>query len=75
MKRNRYEVGFQESLWYVHDHQDGKREYYPSRASAVTIGVTVAKNDKPSSLYIKNKKGQYIEERTYGGVDPFPPKG
>jgi hypothetical protein len=75
MKRSRYEVGFSESLWYVHDLESGKREFYPTKAIAVSVGIAVAKGDKPSSLYIKGRDGQYQEERTYGGIDPFPPKG
>lgn len=81
MKRNRYEVGPDADVagWYVKAH-DGDTdchdtEWYPTKAIAVQVGILLAKNNQPSSLYIKGKNGRYQEERTYGGIDPFPPAG
>ena len=75
-KRTRYHV--------VPDGDDWKVEKEgASRASArcdtkhdaVDRGRDLAKGQGPSQLIIHKKDGVIQEERTYGGKDPFPPKG
>jgi hypothetical protein len=46
----------------------------PTKEEAVRETVEIAKNHGNSQVLIKNKAGQFQEERTYG-KDPYPPKG
>jgi Uncharacterized protein conserved in bacteria (DUF2188) len=76
MTRTKYHVTFKDGEW------KGKKEG-ADRAS-VTGGtkeevmqktINFAKNQDKASVIIHKKDAKFQEERTYGGGDPFPPKG
>lgn len=46
-----------------------------TKREALAIAVEYARNVPPSSLKVHGRNGRILEERTYGGGDPFPPAG
>ena len=47
---------------------------FTTKDPAISYAVDLAKRNKPSQLFIKNKNGQIVDERTYEN-DPYPPRG
>lgn len=63
------------SGWAVKVDGD-KTSGHRTKAVAVDKAIASAKRGgEPSSLKIHKQDGTIQEERTYGGKDPFPPKG
>jgi hypothetical protein len=46
-----------------------------NKKEAVRKAQQIAREAGPSQLRIHGRSGRIQEERTYGGVDPFPPRG
>lgn len=76
--RTKYEVWYEDGYWKV-----GKVGAFTSavskhkkKSTALKKGRKIAKRNKPSSLRIKNKENQIMDESTYPREsDPFPPRG
>lgn len=52
-----------------------KVETVDTKAEAVSKARELAKDGEASQLKIRGRDGRIQEERTYGGKDPYPPKG
>ena len=76
--RTQFWINFHDDdLWYVEKRTGGHEDLlsrHLKKKQAIKAGVKAAKADKPSELYITNRKGRIKDRRTYGD-DPFPPKG
>lgn len=73
MARTEYWVQWLDERWKVrHNHQTLSTHF--TKPPAVDAGVTVAKANQPSELFICKEDGQIEDRRTYGD-DPYPPKG
>ncbi len=46
-----------------------------TKQEAMSRTIEIAKNKPSSQVIIHKMDGKFQEERTYGGKDPFPPKG
>jgi len=46
-----------------------------TKAEVMQRTIDIAKNKPSSQVIIHKMDGKFQEERTYGGGDPYPPKG
>lgn len=75
--RNKYWVVWNSEIdkWQVKKTGNANAiKNFDKKSDAIDYAVGLAKNNKPSQLFIKNKDGTIADERTYGD-DPYPPKG
>lgn len=47
----------------------------PTKQEAMGKTIEIAKNKPSSQVIVHKRDGKFQEERTYGGKDPYPPKG
>lgn len=74
-ERNRWHVLPHEDGWQVKRRNAGRAKFVTStKQPTINRAVRIAKNNKPSQVFIHNKYGRIIEERTYGD-DPEEYKG
>lgn len=73
MARKEYWVQWLDERWKVRHNQQTLSTHF-TKPIAVDAGVTVAKANQPSELFICKENGQIEDRRTYGD-DPYPPKG
>lgn len=73
MARKQYWVQWLDQRWKVR-HEQQTLSSHLAKSAAVDAGVSVAKNNTPSSLKICRQDGTIEDERTYGN-DPYPPRG
>jgi hypothetical protein len=71
--RKGYWVQWLDDRWKVRYSQQ-TLSTHTTKPPAIDAGVTVAKANQPSELFICDKNGTIEDRRTYGD-DPYPPAG
>jgi len=67
MGRNRWHVTTHENGWQV-KREGGQRSsaVTSKQQEAIDLAVRIAKNNKPSQVFIHDRDGRIRDERTYG---------
>jgi len=75
--RKRYHVTRRSDGNWQGKLEKGKRATVLGKTQTEVVSemANIAKNHGNSQVLIHRTNGQIREERTYGGKDPFPPKG
>lgn len=75
--RKKYHVTKQPDGSWAGKAQGGQRASAvgSTKAEVMQRTIEIAKNKPSSQVIIHKTDGKFQEERTYGGSDPYPPKG
>jgi len=75
--RKKYHVTQKDDGTWQGKAQGGQRASVvaDTKKEAMADTIRIAKNKPSSQVIIHKQDGEFQEERTYGGKDPYPPEG